>query len=108
MIERFCRQAHVSADQNTGGDDPPGTFLVQLAKGARPRLRQRLDGALTRGFDETLPLLVGLAWLVGLAVAVAATYRHTVRPPSQRTFIRRDLKRRMSRTTAVGWSSSRS
>lgn len=43
--------------------------------------RVLLDGALTRGFDETLPLLVGLAWLVGLAVAVVATYRHAVGSP---------------------------
>ena len=42
--------------------------------------RVLLDGALTRGFDETLPLLIGLTWLIGLAVAVAATYRHAVRP----------------------------
>ena len=42
--------------------------------------RVLLDGALTRGFDETLPLLVGLAWLLALVVVVALTYRHTTRP----------------------------
>jgi hypothetical protein len=40
-----------------------------------------LDGALTPGFDETLPLLIGLAWLAGLLAAVGLTYRHAVRPP---------------------------
>ena len=34
-----------------------------------------LDGALTRGFDEPLALLVGLGWLAVLAVAVAVAHR---------------------------------
>jgi len=38
-----------------------------------------LDGAFTRGFDETLPLLVGLGWLVVLSAGVALTYRRVVR-----------------------------
>lgn len=42
--------------------------------------RVLLDGALTRGFDETLPLLAGLAWLLALVVVVALTYRHATRP----------------------------
>lgn len=42
--------------------------------------RVLLDGALTAGFDETRPLLYGLAWLVGLAVLVAVTYRHAIAP----------------------------
>ena len=43
--------------------------------------RVLLDGALTSGFDETVPLLIGLAWLVTLAVVVALTYRHVTMPP---------------------------
>jgi hypothetical protein len=42
--------------------------------------RVLLDGALTRGFDETLPLLIALGWLIGLTAAVATTYRPAVRP----------------------------
>jgi hypothetical protein len=42
--------------------------------------RVLLDGALTRGFDEVWPLLIGFAWLIGLGVAVALTYRHAVKP----------------------------
>ena len=42
--------------------------------------RVLLDGALTPGFDETVPLLIGLVWLAALASVVALTYRHTVRP----------------------------
>ena len=38
--------------------------------------RVLLDGALTPGFDEAVPLLIGLAWLAALALAVALTYRH--------------------------------
>ncbi|MFI7544829.1 hypothetical protein [Actinoplanes sp. NPDC049599] len=43
-----------------------------------------LDGALTSGFDETRPLLLGSAWLVGLALIVAPAYRRTIRPVHQR------------------------
>jgi len=39
-----------------------------------------VDGAFTGGFDKTLPLVVGLAWLVVLSVGVALTYRRAVRP----------------------------
>jgi hypothetical protein len=45
--------------------------------------RVLLDGALTRGFDETVPLLIGLAWLATLLVAVALTYRHATAPSSK-------------------------
>jgi hypothetical protein len=41
--------------------------------------RVLLDGALTIGFDETRPLLIGLAWLLALTVTVAVTYRLTTR-----------------------------
>jgi hypothetical protein len=40
--------------------------------------RVLLDGALSAGFDETRPLLIGLAWLLALAVVVALTYRHAI------------------------------
>jgi hypothetical protein len=39
-----------------------------------------LDGAFTSGFDEMLPLLIGLGWLVLLSAAVALTYLHAIRP----------------------------
>lgn len=42
--------------------------------------RVLLDGALTRGFDETTPLLIGLGWLLGLLVAVALLYRRAISP----------------------------
>ena len=42
--------------------------------------RVLLDGALTRGFDEATPLLIGLSWLLGLLVAVAVVYRRAVTP----------------------------
>lgn len=42
--------------------------------------RVLLDGALTRGFDETTPLLIGLSWLLALIVAVALVYRRTIAP----------------------------
>jgi hypothetical protein len=44
-----------------------------------------LDGALTTGFDETTPLLIGLGWLIGLGIAFALTYRHSVAPTRIRT-----------------------
>jgi hypothetical protein len=49
--------------------------------------RVLLDGALTRGFDETRPLLVGLAWLIALALVVGLTYRRATRPirPTKKT-----------------------
>lgn len=43
--------------------------------------RVLLDGAFTRSFDETVPLLIALSWLVALTVAVAITYQHMVRAP---------------------------
>ena len=39
-----------------------------------------LDGALTAGFDETRPLLIGLGWLLVLGCTVALTYRHAIAP----------------------------
>jgi hypothetical protein len=45
--------------------------------------RVLLDGALTRGFDEAGPLLMGLAWLSALTLVVALTYRRTTQPPAR-------------------------
>jgi len=39
-----------------------------------------LDGAFTTGFDETLPLLIGLGWLLALGIGVALTYHRAIRP----------------------------
>ena len=46
--------------------------------------RVLLDGALTRGFDETGPLLIGLAWLGVLLLAVALTYHYVTASPGVR------------------------
>ena len=40
--------------------------------------RVLIDGALTSGFDETVPLLIGLAWLAALISAVALSYRYAI------------------------------
>jgi hypothetical protein len=45
--------------------------------------RVLLDGALTRGFDEATPLLIGFGWLLGLLVAVAVVYRRAISPTHQ-------------------------
>jgi hypothetical protein len=42
--------------------------------------RVLLDGAFTSGFDETVPLLIGLGWLLVLGVAIALAYRHAIAP----------------------------
>ena len=42
--------------------------------------RVLLDGGLTPGFDTLGPLLIGLAWLVALAVTVVVSYRRTTVP----------------------------
>ncbi|HET9516482.1 MAG TPA: hypothetical protein VFO77_02020, partial [Actinoplanes sp.] len=42
--------------------------------------RVLLDGALTAGFDETWPLIVGSAWLAVLALTVAVMYRRVTAP----------------------------
>ena len=57
------------------------TTLAQLLPGYGGS-RVLLDGALTSGFDEALPSLVGLAWLAALGTAVAVTYRHAVACPA--------------------------
>jgi hypothetical protein len=42
--------------------------------------RVLLGGALTRGFDQPVPLLIGLGWLAALALAVTLTYQRATRP----------------------------
>ncbi|MFZ5850083.1 MAG: ABC transporter permease [Actinomycetota bacterium] len=42
--------------------------------------RVLLDGALTSTFDETRALVVGVAWLVALALAATALFHRTARP----------------------------
>ncbi len=42
--------------------------------------RVLLDGALTQGFDEVVPLLIALGWLAVLALAVVLIYRRTIWP----------------------------
>jgi hypothetical protein len=46
--------------------------------------RVLLDAALTRGFDETTPLVIGLSWLLGLGVVVTVVYRRAIAPADQR------------------------
>jgi hypothetical protein len=45
--------------------------------------RVLLDGALTSGFDEAAPLLIGLSWLSVLLVTVAVVYRRAISPDGQ-------------------------
>jgi hypothetical protein len=58
---------------------PEPTSMSQLLPGYGGS-RILLDGALTAGFDENRPLLIGMAWLVALGVAVALTYRRGITP----------------------------
>jgi hypothetical protein len=58
---------------------PEPTTLAKLLPGYGGS-RVLVDGALTPGFDEAAPLLIGLAWLTALIVLVALTYRHATRP----------------------------
>jgi hypothetical protein len=57
---------------------PEPTTLSRLLPGYGGS-RVLLDGALTPSFDETQPLLIGLAWLLALSVIVAITYQATIR-----------------------------
>jgi hypothetical protein len=50
--------------------------------------RLLIDAALTRGFDEAVPLVIGLAWLAALALAVALIYRHATAPSRFKTSAR--------------------
>ena len=58
---------------------PVPTTLSRLLPGYGGS-RVLLDGALTRGFDESGPLLVGLAWLAALLCVVALAYRRATAP----------------------------
>jgi hypothetical protein len=58
---------------------PEPTTMSQLLPGYGGS-RILLDGALTAGFDENRPLLIGIAWLVALGAAVALTYRRGITP----------------------------
>ena len=62
---------------------PEPTTLSKLLPGYGGS-RVLLDGALTSTWDETLPLLAGLAWLTTLGIAVGLTYRQATRPPERR------------------------
>jgi len=42
--------------------------------------RVLLDGALTAGFDQAVPLLIGLGWLAGLTAVAAMVFRRAARP----------------------------
>jgi len=57
-------------------DPDLGTKLLPGYGGSRILL----DGALTHTFDETLPLIYGLAWLAALLVLVVLTYRASIAP----------------------------
>jgi hypothetical protein len=58
---------------------PEPTTLSRLLPGYGGS-RVLLDGALTPGFDEVGPLVIGAAWLLGLLIAVALVYRHAIAP----------------------------
>lgn len=58
---------------------PEPTSLSKLLPGYGGS-RVLLDGALTHGFDETVPLLISLAWLAALVIVVALTYLHLTKP----------------------------
>jgi hypothetical protein len=61
--------------------NPEPTALARLLPGYGGS-RILLDGALTIGFDEARPLLIGLGWLAALALTVALAYRTSTRPAS--------------------------
>ncbi len=42
--------------------------------------RVLLDGALTSTFDQTQPLLIGVAWLIALSATIALIYRRATIP----------------------------
>lgn len=63
--------------------NPEPTTLSRLLPGYGGS-RILVDGALTNGFDETRPLLIGLAWLIALVVTVTVAYRHSTAPTHNR------------------------
>ena len=58
---------------------PEPTTLSKLLPGYGGS-RILLDGALTTGFHQVVPLLIGLGWLAALALAVVVTYQRSTRP----------------------------
>ncbi|MDQ2797701.1 MAG: ABC transporter permease, partial [Actinomycetota bacterium] len=65
-------------------------------------VRVLLDGALTQSFDEVLPLLIGLGWLVAVTVAVVLTYRHATRPSTARPARSRSPQHALANSGAHG------
>ena len=63
--------------------NPEPTTLSQLLPGYGGS-RILIDGALTTTFDETRPLLIGLAWLVALTVAVTLAHHRAIAPARSR------------------------
>jgi hypothetical protein len=59
--------------------NPEPTTLSRLLPGYGGS-RILLDGALTAGFDETSPLIIGTAWLTVLALAATSVYRRATSP----------------------------
>jgi hypothetical protein len=59
--------------------NPEPTTLSRLLPGYGGS-RILIDAALTNAFDETRPLLIGVAWLVALAVAVTFAYQRAIAP----------------------------
>lgn len=47
--------------------------------------RMLLDGALTRSFDEVVPMLIGLGWLAVLLAIVGLVYGQATRPVHRQT-----------------------
>lgn len=47
--------------------------------------RVLLDGALTRSFDELVPLLIACVWLIALTAVMALAYRRITRPADTRS-----------------------
>ena len=60
--------------------NPEPTTLSKLLPGYGGS-RLLIDAALTDGFDEAAPLLIGVTWLLALVVVVAVIFRHSMRRP---------------------------
>jgi hypothetical protein len=62
---------------------PEPTTLSRLLPGYGGS-RVLLDGALTAGFDEIRPLLIGVAWLLGLLIVVGLVHHRAIAPAAGR------------------------
>jgi hypothetical protein len=80
---------------------PEPTTLSRLLPGYGGS-RVLLDGALTHGFDEIGPLLIGLAWLSALTIVVALTFRHSTEPAMRQERILPMCRSRASARSATG------